>query len=136
MYVSLACVWVGPRILYVRLSALLFFTRVVKRFFCLSYVEKTKTFFLPTNRQRREEKQNKKFFGGGKKTKKRVVLEDKDLISFTLRRRKRKDGQITRRVLLGARMAVRKEEQRVRPRVREPNAFVRGERQRYREARI
>jgi len=33
-------------------------------------------------------------------------------------------------------MAVRKEEQRVRPRVREPNAFVRGERQRYREARI
>lgn len=50
--------------------------------------------------------------------------------------KKRKDGQITRRVLLGARMAVRKEEQRVRPRVREPNAFVRGKRQRYREARI
>ena len=31
-------------------------------------------------------------------------------------------------------MAVREEEQRVRPRVREPNAHVRGERQRDREA--
>ena len=45
-------------------------------------------------------------------------------------------GESTRGVLLGARMAVREEEQRVRPRVREPNAHVRGERQRDREARI
>jgi hypothetical protein len=138
MYVSLACVWVGPRILYVRLSALLFFTRVVKRFFCLSYVEKTKTFFLSSHKQtkRREEKQNKKLGVERRQKKREWFWKTKDLISFTLRRRKRKDGQITRRVLLGARMAVRKEEQRVRPRVREPNAFVRGERQRYREARI
>jgi hypothetical protein len=104
-------------------------------------VEKTKTFFLSSHKQtkRREEKQNKKFFFLGRverRQKKEWFWKTKDLISFTLRRRKRKDGQITRRVLLGARMAVRKEEQRVRPRVREPNAFVRGERQRYREARI
>ena len=45
-----------------------------------------------------------------------------------------KNGESTRRVLLGARMAVREEEQRVRPRVRQPNAHVRGERQRDREA--
>jgi hypothetical protein len=140
MYVSLACVWVGPRILYVRLSALLFFTRVVKRFFCLSYVEKTKTFFLSSHKQTKKRRKTKTkscfFLGVERRQKKEWFWKTKDLISFTLRRRKRKDGQITRRVLLGARMAVRKEEQRVRPRVREPNAFVRGERQRYREARI
>jgi hypothetical protein len=100
--------------------------------------KRKRSFFLPTNRQRREEKQKQKFFflGWKEDKKKEWFWKTKDLISFTLRRRKRKDGQITRRVLLGARMAVRKEEQRVRPRVREPNAFVRGERQRYREARI
>jgi len=62
----------------------------------------------------------------------------KDLITHTHHRTKiiHKNGESTRRVLLGARMAVREEEQRARPRVRQPNAHVRGERQRDREARI
>ena len=46
------------------------------------------------------------------------------------------DGEITRGVLLGARVAVREEEQRVRSRVREPNALFRGERERHVETRI
>jgi hypothetical protein len=93
--------------------------------------KRKRSFFPQTDK---EEKKNKTRVE--RRQKKEWFWKTKDLISFTLRRRKRKDGQITRRVLLGARMAVRKEEQRVRPRVREPNAFVRGERQRYREARI
>jgi hypothetical protein len=56
--------------------------------------------------------------------------------SFFYTKTQNHHGESTRGVLLGARMAVREEEQRVRPRVREPNAHVRGERQRDREARI
>ena len=62
------------------------------------------------------------------------LLQTKDLILYT--KTQKHHGESTRGVLLGARMAVREEEQRVRPRVREPNAHVRGERQRDREARI
>ena len=62
------------------------------------------------------------------------LLQTKDLILYT--KTQNHHGESTRGVLLGARMAVREEEQRVRPRVREPNAHVRGERQRDREARI